>query len=341
MPGSPPASQSVNERTASKKVSIIVPVYNVEPYLKECLASCVHQTLKEIEIICINDGSTDRSLEILKEYQKSDHRIRIIDKPNGGLSSARNAGIRAAHGEWLVFLDSDDILAENACERILRERAEGPTDIVVFGATAFSDDAGPNSGLKKELTVCPNRFSGFRPEILFKTNGSIPYVWRQSFRRKFLLDNNLLFDEEIPFGEDAVFQLEAFPCANNFSYIPDVLYQYRWSRPGSLMATFRKDRAAKLEQHLLMIEHVCRFWKEKGWFSLYGAEFTRWVIDFIVPDTQRPDVHNGILCLKKLYHILEAHKLIPYLSESSKNAQPLLHGIQAGLFFRPEVESLD
>ena len=96
---------------ASEKVSIIVPIYNVEPYLSSCLASCLNQTLKDIEIICVNDGSTDHSLEIVKEFQKADRRIRIIDKENGGLSSARNAGITAARGEWLVFLDSDDMLS--------------------------------------------------------------------------------------------------------------------------------------------------------------------------------------------------------------------------------------
>ena len=90
------------------KISIIVPVYNVEKYLPECLESLIHQTLKDIEIICINDGSTDNSLSILKDYAKKDSRIRIINKENWGISAARNSGINTAMGDFLSFIDSDD-----------------------------------------------------------------------------------------------------------------------------------------------------------------------------------------------------------------------------------------
>ena len=89
-------------------LSVIVPVYNTEKYLRECLDSVINQTLKDIEIICINDGSTDRSLDILKEYALKDNRIKIIDKKNEGVAAARNDGIRIANGEFVCFMDSDD-----------------------------------------------------------------------------------------------------------------------------------------------------------------------------------------------------------------------------------------
>ena len=92
------------------KFSIIIPVYNVENYLSECLDSVIKQTIMDLEIICVNDGTKDHSREILEEYQKQDARIQIIDKVNGGLSSARNAGLAAATGEYILFLDSDDYL---------------------------------------------------------------------------------------------------------------------------------------------------------------------------------------------------------------------------------------
>lgn len=312
---------------ASEKVSVIVPVYNVEPYLSACLVSCMQQTLKDIEIICVNDGSTDHSLEILKEFQKADRRIRIIDKENGGLSSARNAGIQAARGEWLVFLDSDDLLSENACERIWREGLEAPTDIVVFGARAFPWYPAPGPWLSNNLNVQTRRFRGFKPEILFKTNGSIPFVWRQSFRREFLLEHDLLFDEEVRFGEDTVFQLEAFPHATDFAYISDPLYHYRWCRPGSLMSEINKNFDVKIEKHLFMIEHICRYWEKNGWFALYGSEFTCWATDFLVPDALRSDVCKGDQHLKRLYGILDEYHLIPYLPESHRNARILKNRI--------------
>ena len=107
------------------KVSVIIPVYNVEKYLRQCLDSVVNQTLKDIEIICIDDGSTDNSLNILKEYAQKDNRIKIISKKNGGLSSARNAGLKFATGEFVGFVDSDDYIEretyENAVEPLREE----------------------------------------------------------------------------------------------------------------------------------------------------------------------------------------------------------------------------
>ena len=100
------------------KYSIIVPVYNVEQYLEECVCSLINQTYLDIEIILVNDGSTDNSKLICKELAKKDNRIKLIDKPNGGLSSARNAGIKVAEGEYILFVDSDDCLDLTAIERI-------------------------------------------------------------------------------------------------------------------------------------------------------------------------------------------------------------------------------
>lgn len=119
------------------KFSIIIPVYNVENYLSECLDSVIKQTIMDLEIICVNDGTKDHSREILEEYQKQDARIQIIDKVNGGLSSARNAGLAAATGEYILFLDSDDYLEQSACERILYEILEHHPDIIVFGTHIF------------------------------------------------------------------------------------------------------------------------------------------------------------------------------------------------------------
>ena len=99
--------------TVKPKVSVIIPVYNVEEYLRECLDSIINQTLKDLEIICINDGSTDNSLEILKEYASKDNRIKIIDKKNEGVAQARNKGIKSAKGGFVCFVDPDDIYPSN------------------------------------------------------------------------------------------------------------------------------------------------------------------------------------------------------------------------------------
>ena len=100
------------------KISVIIPVYNVEKYLRECLDSIVNQTFKDIEIICVDDGSTDKSLEILREYEQKDKRIIVISQPNKGVSTARNIGMQQATGKYMMFVDSDDYITQNACELI-------------------------------------------------------------------------------------------------------------------------------------------------------------------------------------------------------------------------------
>ena len=102
------------------KISIIIPVYNVENYLAECLNSVVNQTYRNIEIIIVNDGSTDNSFSIIQQYQLQDERIKIINQENQGLSAARNAGMKVASGEYLWFVDSDDYVAINACEEFVK-----------------------------------------------------------------------------------------------------------------------------------------------------------------------------------------------------------------------------
>ena len=106
------------------KLSVIIPVYNVENYLRECLDSIINQTVKDIEIICVDDGSTDSSPDILKEYQNKDSRIRIITKENGGQASARNLGIKEAQGEYIVFIDSDDFIESEMLENLLFKVSE-------------------------------------------------------------------------------------------------------------------------------------------------------------------------------------------------------------------------
>ena len=190
---------------------------------------------------------------------------------------------------------------------------EGPTDIVIFGAHAFPWYPAPDPWLTNTLKVQTQRFSGFKPEILFQTNGSIPFVWRQAFKRTFLLENDLLFDEDVRFGEDTVFQLEVFPHAANFAYMSDALYHYRWCRPGSLMAEVNKDYDVKIEKHLFMIQRICQYWDSHGWFQLYGKEFVAWMLQFIVPDVQRNDILRKEEHKEQLSMVINTFQLEHYI----------------------------
>ena len=116
------------------KVSVVIPIYNVEKYIEGCLKSICNQTLKDIEILCINDGTPDKSMKIVEKIAKKDKRIKIINKENGGLSSARNAGIDNAKGKYIYFIDSDDQLKENALEILYNKMEEEKLETLFFDA---------------------------------------------------------------------------------------------------------------------------------------------------------------------------------------------------------------
>ena len=119
------------------KISVVVPVYNVEKYLKECIDSIINQTLEDIEIICVNDGSTDSSLEILNNFAEQDNRIKVITQSNQGLSAARNTGIKYANGEYISFIDSDDYIDTSLYETLVKYL---PAEMICFNAQAFGDN---------------------------------------------------------------------------------------------------------------------------------------------------------------------------------------------------------
>jgi glycosyltransferase involved in cell wall biosynthesis len=165
------------------KLSVIVPVYQVEDYLALCLSSIRNQSFSDLEIICVNDGSTDRSAEILQMCAAVEPRLKIVEKRNGGLSSARNAGIAAAAGEYLMFVDSDDMLTKQACVTILTAFEESGADIVTFGAHCYPEGSG-DAWLTDCLSPRDIVYEGFDTRILFKEK-SRPYVWRTAISRAF------------------------------------------------------------------------------------------------------------------------------------------------------------
>ena len=124
------------------KISIIIPVYNVEDYLSQCLDSVLSQDFDDFEVICVNDGSTDNSLIILEKYAKLDSRIKIISQINGGLGSARNTGLKHANGEYVMFIDSDDYISEGSLKKIYYNAVSNNSDIVIFEFCQFGEDKG-------------------------------------------------------------------------------------------------------------------------------------------------------------------------------------------------------
>ncbi len=210
------------------KVSIVIPVYNMEKYLKECMDSVVNQTMTEIEIICINDGSTDGSLNILKEYAVEDNRIKIIDKKNSGLGPSRNLGLDYVSGECVMFIDSDDRLKPNACEKAYESIKNNNSDIVSFGWQVFTDS---NKLLYKKLS---KDYKLVNSNVSFKNKDwrqalktDHPYSWNKIYKADFLKHYRFLKTKF--FAEEVDMTYKLFKCCNNITLIEDVLYEHRIS----------------------------------------------------------------------------------------------------------------
>ncbi len=203
------------------KVSIIVPVYNVERYLGKCLDSLVNQTLKDIEIICVNDGSTDRSTAILKDYADKDKRIILINQDNAGQSAARNKGIDVAKGEFIGFVDSDDWVDKNYFESLYKQAVRVDADIAVAGVIrvtgpkqrkflTFNDlFVTDNVNLKFELCDVPEK----------------SYIWNKIYKKESLTKIGLKFEEGIIF-EDCIFTPQVLYFLGKMVVVPDVYYYY-------------------------------------------------------------------------------------------------------------------
>lgn len=267
------------------KISVIVPVYNTEIYLPECLDSLVTQTWSDIEIICVNDGSTDDSAAVLMKYAEKDSRIQVITRENGGLSAARNSGLRVATGEYVCFVDSDDRLKEVACERLAMEILGKQPDLIVFGANTIPDEAiRQDPWLKSVLTPRDTMFRNGNLNGLLLEPGVRPFVWRNCIRRALLETQHLTFDESIRYGEDTVFQLCLLPACRRVSFISDRLYDYRKDRPGSLMERLKLGWDKRAGYHLPLVEAVAEYWKKKGWMEDCGDAFYGWIMEFVAYD---------------------------------------------------------
>ena len=220
------------------KVSIIIPVYNTEAYISECLQSVLSQTLKEIEIICIDNASTDNSLKIMKEFAKKDKRIIIIHQPDGKLGRVRNTGVEKASGEYLMFLDSDDFLEPNACELAYKQITKNNDDVVLFEAYEFVDG---NKNQKRSH----NRLKYFNDN--YKSGDSFHFydlkrrfisgceAWYKIYRKSFLEKNNIKFDD-IHFLEDVPFYFQVITHANTVSILNKTLYNYRLRTKTNLLS---------------------------------------------------------------------------------------------------------
>lgn len=231
------------------RISVIIPVYNVEAYLDECLASLEAQDFTDFEAICVNDGSPDGSRAVLARWEARVPWLRIVDKENGGVSSARNAGLDCACGDYVCFLDGDDRLAPQALGTIVRALDESGADVLSYGGVAFPEGAA-DQWTSEVLTSHDGQWDGFDVQNVFRECQRTLILLALSRR---LVEGGLRFDERLALGEDLMMRFSACARAQRVRTISDRLYEYRVVRKGSAVDVARKDLLAHRLDNLRVV----------------------------------------------------------------------------------------
>ena len=219
------------------KVSFVVAVYNVDQYLSQCIESIINQNMEQVEILLVNDGSTDGSLSICNSYAAKDSRIRVIDQKNGGAIAARNKGLQEAKGEWVYFVDGDDFVDSAVCTGI-EQYLDINYDIVMFSHARFAGgQIRKVSYFDEKIVFQKEDFKDLQLSALNRL-GSYKYnfkvldaasIWNKMYRRSFLLDNRISFIPDFPKLQDLSFNLMVYEQADSAVYIPNIGYYFRYN----------------------------------------------------------------------------------------------------------------
>lgn len=268
---------------AVTKVSVIIPVYNIELYLRQCIDSVVNQTLKDIEIICVNDGSTDGSSAILEEYAKSDERIVVINQENQGAGCSRNNGMAIAKGEYLSFLDSDDFFELDMLEKMYEKSISENSDITICRSRGVnnrtSDVLDMDWSLKKGYLPDKEVFSCKDiPKYIFQF--CVGWSWDKLYRNDFVKSKNLKF-QKIHHSNDTFFTLFSLASADRITCLDDILINHRYHKNSLEKTRYLQPNCfyyalQKLEMELIdygIYEDV------KQSFVNYCLEFSFWHIN--------------------------------------------------------------
>lgn len=281
------------------KVSVIIPVYNGETYLAQCLDSIIGQTLKEIEIICVNDGSKDRTQQILEKYAEKDSRIQIISQENGGAGAARNAGLRIARGEYLSILDGDDFFESDMLEKAYKKAKESRAELLVFGSDQYyetTDEYKSVAWTIRRHALPPYRPMNYRQftDNVFKV--FVGWTWDKLFLRSFVEEQRLYFQEQRT-SNDLLFTFLAIVTAKNIEVLDEVLIHQRRDNQNSLSNTREKSWTCFYEALLELREEL----KKRGLYHELEQDYINYALHFSLWNLE---TLNGPK-KKELYQILK------------------------------------
>ena len=288
------------------KISIIIPVYNVEKYLRQCLDSLIGQTLKNIEIICVNDGSKDNSLEILREYKNKDSRIVIIDQINQGVSVARNNALKIAKGEYIGFVDSDDWVDADFFEKLYYSAIKNDCDIAV-GGIAWNFTSGELDFI--DLKFKKSKIFNKTPDKYKITRvAKAAYIWNKIYKKELFEKLKLEFEPGICY-EDMMFSHIILHKSKKLVTVPNTFYNYR-SNPLSLVHNETHEKKLDFKNEILKTIDYVKKNKIKVNLAKYYPQNTK-IIKFLgIPILRIKNWEN--------YSIYYLFRVIPILTISTK-----------------------
>ena len=269
------------------KISIIVPIYNVEKYLRRCLDSLVNQTLKEIEVILVDDESPDKSEEIYQEYIAKDNRLKLVQKKNGGLGLARNSGLEIATGEFIAFIDSDDYVDLNMFNKLYETAKENNLDTVYCGYNNLDNNLKVHSfnevdkltifNTKDEVNNVLLDMIACKPSSTLERKYRMS-VWHAIYSRDLIKNNKIRFCSERQFiSEDIIYHIDYLSKAERIAFIPDSFYYYCYNED-SLTKTFREDR---FEKSVILHQELLRRFNIEGYDeNVYKNRVDRFLIGY-------------------------------------------------------------
>lgn len=268
------------------KVSVVIPVYRVEAYIERCINSVLNQSLKDLEIILVDDGSPDQCPEICDKYANQDNRIEVIHKENGGLASARNSGMKIARGKYLFFLDSDDWLETDGLGVLYKKAEEYQVDFVRYRAIRTGwpemDENAPcrvetvrelEEGYYDKDKIVEKVY----PRLLATSQlsmGAIVGAWGSLYSLDFLRKNHLNFYEEVKFSEDLIFSANVVRAASSFYFIDKPGIYHYFYNPSSISKSFRQDRWESCKSLIRLCEKD--FAGDKGYDFSEQLQYLRW-----------------------------------------------------------------
>lgn len=266
------------------RMSIVIPVYNAERYLRACLASVLRQTMRDLEVICVDDGSTDDSPRILDECAARDERLRVIHQRNAGAGAARNAGMDRATGDVLLCVDADDTLEPDACEVVSDSFARTGCEVMCFGFKCVPADRTP-SAIANRLRPRDALIEGFHPEVLF-TDNVRPFSWRCALSREFCERVGARYDEALTLGDDQYFLFYVYPRARRILLCSRQLYAYRMTDASMMHAASASGAslAKKLSRHRDAVAAILSDWKSSGWQDVCAGRMLDWNVDLVLLD---------------------------------------------------------